>query len=181
MSGNTTGNRTGSTSGSPAGSAAGDPPGAAARSGLLADRLIGGIVLALATGLALATFGFPPSAQDSDPGTGALPRLVAGALGVLGILLLLRPEPASVAPAPGTRRRMTAIVVLTVVYVLVVETVGFPVTTFLFLVGAIRIMGVRRVPPLLLVPLLVTGVLYYLFAQLLAVYLPAGILEGVLL
>ncbi|KAA9395406.1 tripartite tricarboxylate transporter TctB family protein [Kocuria coralli] len=148
--------------------------------GTFADRMIAVVVILLALTLLLLTFGFPAPAQPEDPGTAILPRLVGAALLVLGLALMLRPETAAVAPPRGARGRLTASVIATATLVFLVVPLGFPVAIALFLAFALWLMGVRKVLGLVLYPIIASGFLYYLFADLLDVYLPAGILEGVL-
>lgn len=144
-----------------------------------ADRVIGIVVLILAVLLVVATLSFP-SALGEDPGTAALPRLVAGALLILGVLLLVKPTPASVLPAKDSRGRLAIIVTATLVAGLVVEPLGFPVTMTAFLIVGMLVMGVRNPIGLVVFPLALSFGLYFLFTGPLSVYLPAGILTGVL-
>lgn len=148
--------------------------------GKIADRMIAVVVILIAAALLLFTLTFPAPVQPEDPGTSVLPRLVGGALVVLGVALFFRPETATVAPPSGTRGRMAAVVVATAALVMVVVPLGFPITMALFLAFALWLMGVRKVVGLVLYPIVASAVLYFLFADLLDVYLPAGILEGVI-
>ncbi|MDO5618675.1 MAG: tripartite tricarboxylate transporter TctB family protein [Kocuria sp.] len=148
--------------------------------GPLADRVIAGLVLLTAILLLLFTLGFPAPVQSEDPGTAALPRLVGGGLLILGVALFLRPETATVAPPRGARARLTAVVIATVILVLVVVPLGFPITMALFLAFTLWLMGVRNLVGLVVYPIVASAFLYYLFAELLDVYLPAGILEGLI-
>lgn len=151
-----------------------------AAGGPFADRAIAVVVILSAVALLLLTFSFPAPVQAEDPGTATLPRLIGGALLVLGAVLLLRPESATVAPPLGTRGRMTAVVIATVVLVFLVVPLGFPITMALYLGFALWLMGVRKILGLVAYPIVASAFLYYLFADLLDVYLPAGILEGVI-
>lgn len=145
-----------------------------------ADRVFGVVIIVLAAALAAAALSFPPSAQDSDPGTAALPWLIAIALAGLGAVLVARAEPNTVAPPREARVTIASIVLLTVVYALVFTTLGFLIATFLYLNAAIRLMGERRLARVVLISAAFSAALYLLFAEMLAVYLPSGLLEGII-
>lgn len=144
------------------------------------DRVIAVFVLLLTVGLLVASFNFPPTAQLFDPGTAALPRLVVGALLVLGLVLLLKPEAAHFLEPGGSRPKLLASVVLTGIATFLVDPVGFPLTLALFMLAGLLVMGVRNPIGLIVVPIAVSLGLFYLFTVALSVYLPAGVLDGVL-
>lgn len=147
---------------------------------LIADRVIGGVLLALALALGLFSLTFPPASQALDPGTAALPRLVAIGLGVLSVLLVLKPEPAESGVEPGRAGVLAAAVAATAGYGLLIAPIGFPLATILYTIAGLLLMGVRKPLPLVLYPIGLALGLYYLFTAALSVYLPAGLLEGVL-
>lgn len=64
----------------------------------------------------------------------------------------------------------------TLLYVVLIPIIGFYVTTFAFLVGGIRLLGVRQLWAYILVPVITTGILYYGFNVQLRTPLPGGIL-----
>lgn len=147
---------------------------------LLADRILGAILLATAIFLGVMTLTFPAAAQRLDPGTAALPRLVAIGLGVLSLLLLVKPEPAEGGPEPGRRRVLSAAVLATAVFALAIEPLGFPLAAAGYTLVGLLLMGVRKPLPLVLYPIVLALGLHLLFTVALSVYLPAGPLEGML-
>lgn len=147
---------------------------------LLGDRIIAVTVTALGAVLLFLAFGFPEPGQPEDPGTAALPRLIGGALVILGIMLLFNSERNTFLPEEGTRLRTVLIVVVGVVYALLMTPLGFMLSTLAFMVLGLLIMGVRSIVRLILVPVLVSVVVYYLFTAALGVYLPSGVIEGIL-
>ncbi|MCJ7858194.1 tripartite tricarboxylate transporter TctB family protein [Corynebacterium kalidii] len=147
---------------------------------LLGDRIIAVIVTALGAVLLFLAFGFPEPGQPEDPGTAALPRLIGGALVILGIMLLFNSERNTFLPEEGTRLRTVLIVVVGVVYALLMTPLGFMLSTLAFMVLGLLIMGVRSIVRLILVPVLVSVAVYYLFTAALGVYLPSGVIEGIL-
>jgi putative tricarboxylic transport membrane protein len=147
---------------------------------LLGDRIIAVTVTALGAVLLFLAFGFPEPGQPEDPGTAALPRLIGGALVILGLMLLFNAERNSFLPEEGTRLRTLLIIVLGGAYTFALTPLGFMLSTLVFLVLGLLIMGIRSILTLILVPVLVTVVVYYLFTAALGVYLPSGIIEGIM-
>lgn len=62
------------------------------------------------------------------------------------------------------------------VYVILMPHIGFIITTAVLLVVLLLIMQVREFLPLILLPLIVTGILYAVFKTGLHIPLPAGFL-----
>lgn len=138
------------------------------------------LLLAFAAAMFLLTLGFPAPGQANDPGTAALPRIVAVGLGVLAVLQLVRPGVWEPLPRGRTVLRLVGIVGLLVVYAMVLEILGFILASTLFLLGAIVLAGGRRPLYLVLIPPVLSVVLFYVFYMLLGVPLPRGYVEGVL-
>lgn len=147
---------------------------------LLGDRIIAAIVIVLGAVILFLAFGFPAPGQPEDPGTAALPRLIGGALVVLGIMLLFNSEKNIFLPEPGTRTRTGLIIVAGIAYVFALTPLGFMLSSLIFMVLALLIMGIRSILRLVLVPIIVSVAVYYLFTDALGVYLPSGIIEGIL-
>lgn len=138
------------------------------------------LLLIFAVVMFVLTLDFPAPGQPNDPGTAALPRMIAVALGVLGLTQLLRPEEVEALPRGGAALRVGGILALLFVYVALFEALGFLIATGLFLLGALLLAGIKQVPYLILVPVGVSVVLFYLFSELLEVSLPRRFLEGLL-
>ena len=160
---------------------------------MLRDSVIGLAVAALGVVYWRAAGALPQPLLRQAVGPDVFPRLVAGALMVLGALLvtapLLRrvagraprpagvPETTEVEPAPDWRT--IALVLLGLgLYALAYERLGFVVATILFMAYEVLVMEVERTrwlwaaPAIVLIPV----VLYVVFVKLLGVTLPAGIL-----
>lgn len=144
------------------------------------DIVSGALLLALVVAIFVITPGFPPPGQPNDPGTAAFPRIIAGALGALALILLVRPERGEPLPRGRDALRVAGVVGLLLFYVAVLELLGFILATFIFLVGALLLAGARRPLTLILVPTGVSVVLFYVFYELLRVSLPRGIIEGMM-
>jgi putative tricarboxylic transport membrane protein len=70
--------------------------------------------------------------------------------------------------------------VLLFVYAAVLKPLGYIVSTVIFLVGALILADVRRPLSLVLMPVGLAVVLFYVFYELLRVSLPRGVIEGLL-
>jgi len=138
------------------------------------------LLLIFAVAMFVLTLGFPAPGQPSDPGTAAFPRMIAVALVVLALAQLLRPGEAGTLPRGGAALRVGGILALLFVYAALFEALGFVTATMLFLLGALLLAGIKQVAYLILMPVGVSVVLFYLFYELLEVSLPRGFLEGLL-
>ena len=127
------------------------------------------------------TLSFPAPAQPIDPGPAAFPRLIVGGLAIFALLQLLEPGNGE-EPLPRGRQalKVVGVLVLLLVYAAVLKPLGFIVSTIIFLVGALILAGVRRPFPLVLMPVGLAVVLFYVFYELLRVSLPRGVIEGLL-
>ncbi|MEY8567159.1 tripartite tricarboxylate transporter TctB family protein [Corynebacteriaceae bacterium 7-707] len=172
---------TGTPSGTPTDAAPPAPVDPPVKDGsLLGDRVIAGLTVALGAFLLVQAFGFPEPGQPEDPGTAALPRLIGAALVVLGIMLVFNSENNRFIPERGTRLRTACIVVASLAYTFALTPLGFMLSSLIFMVLGLLIMGIRSIVRLVLVPLVVTVAVYYLFTTALGVYLPSGIIEGIM-
>lgn len=146
----------------------------------LGDRVVAGILIALAVGMFSYTLTFPGTLQPTDPGTAAFPRILAVALGIFAIFLLFRPDEVALLPEKDGTFPMVGIIVLTTIYAGVSPLLGFLISTILYLVGALLLMKVRKVVYLVLVPICVSFALFGLFGLVLEVPLPYGLPERIL-
>lgn len=144
----------------------------------LGDRVSAGLLLAFAIGVFAYTFTFPAPVQDLDPGVTAFPRMVSVLIGVLALVLLLRPREGEPLPRGWAAIRVVVTVLLLCVYAVVLDSLGFVITTVLFLLAELLLIGVRRPILLALVPLGVGVGLFYLFRVFLEVPLPVSGLGG---
>jgi len=156
-----------------------------------ADFVGGAIGVVVSGGALLDASGFPRDVVMKI-GPSFFPQMLAGLLLVLSLLLMMsslshvKPEEKTEAVEPFRLSFDNGIVraVLTVagviVFCLVLQPVGFIITSLVFLVLMMALLGMRR--PLLMgiSSVLVTAGVYLVFEKLLALTLPAGILEDVL-
>lgn len=129
----------------------------------------------------MLTLSFPAPAQPIDPGPAAFPRLIVGGVAILALLQLLEPGKGEEELPRGRQAlKVGGVLVLLLVYAAVLKPLGFIVSTVIFLVGALILAGVRRPLPLVLMPVGLAVVLFYVFYELLRVSLPRGVIEGLL-
>lgn len=161
----------------------------------IGSTVFAGLVLAVGLvygGMALNM----PRGILSYPGPGLFPMiigvfLITTALGCLLQEILPRKRgvnpSASLPPnldsaAPGDRniKKTFQLMALMIGYILVLKTVGFPISIFAFLLVAIRIFGFRRWFPALAMAAVIAVIAYVSFIVWLKVPLPLGILDEVL-
>jgi putative tricarboxylic transport membrane protein len=141
---------------------------------VLGDRVFALLLLAFAAAVFAYTFTFPQPAQPLDPGVTAFPRMVAVMIGVFALVILVRPEEGEALPRRSAAIRVVGTVLLLGVYAVIMDTVGFVVTTTLFLLAELLLIGVRRPTLLIFIPLGVSMGLFYLFRVFLEVPLPVS-------
>jgi len=77
-------------------------------------------------------------------------------------------------PAEIKNGKLAAMIVMVIAAVVCVENIGFPIANFLFLLGFMRIAGLKKKLPLFLISFLGTIVLLYLFVKVVYLPLPKG-------
>lgn len=153
----------------------------------IGSTVFAGLVLAVGLvygGMALNM----PRGILSYPGPGLFPMiigvfLITTALGCLLQEILPRKRGANLDSAtPGDRniKKTFQLMALMIGYILVLKTVGFPISIFAFLLVAIRIFGFRRWFPALAMAAVIAVIAYVSFIVWLKVPLPLGILDEVL-
>ncbi|WP_460462142.1 tripartite tricarboxylate transporter TctB family protein [Arthrobacter pigmenti] len=142
------------------------------------DRIAAVILLALAVFVFAYSFTMPDPVQELDPGVAAFPRGLAVIIGILALVPLIRPQPGEPLPRGVNAGRVIGTVVLLAGYAMVLDIIGFVITTVLFTVAELLLLGVRRPVTLIAMPLGVGLGLFYLFRTLLGVALPTSGLGG---
>ena len=85
-------------------------------------------------------------------------------------------EEAGAAEEPGWLGQVVAFLAILVVATLLLNTLGYPVVSFLLMVGLLRVLGSRRWPLNLTLSLMIAAGSYTLFVYLLKIPLPKGVL-----
>lgn len=123
---------------------------------------------------------FPSIGGGQITGPDFFPRILAFSLIGLSILLFISSMLSKDESTTGLfeiyaiKAYITMVSLL--VYMTLLNVIGFIIATPLFLFGLIRFYGMKHYPKLVLSSVLVTGIIYSVFKLLLAVPLPTGIL-----
>ena len=138
--------------------------------------LVAGIVIVLIAFLVGWENRAYPLGTLPEPGPGYMPLMLAGALGVFGLLIALR---AGASPLFNTiewseGRRGIVMLVACGVAVFALERIGYRLTMIALLVFMLGVVERKRPLPTLLVACGFAFFSYYLFATLLKVQLPRG-------
>lgn len=147
-------------------------------------RLAGAALLAGSVAVLAAVTAIPGRGGYEASGPRFVPLIVAIALIALSVLFLartfVRPDTElaerSAAEDDATHWGTPALLVVAlVVYVVVLEDLGYPVATVIFFVGVARLLGSRSLVRDILIGLLLGFGLFTAFTQYLGVSLPAGL------
>ncbi|RUR57280.1 tripartite tricarboxylate transporter TctB family protein [Vreelandella populi] len=143
----------------------------------LPDRIGGVALLMLGVAVVIASLGLP-AIPGQPVGPAIFPTVLGVALGFSGLIIFAKPERQTADEALsviGTLRLLSPVAVLILGY-FIMESVGFLLTGFL-IVLIISLLLRGSVVGSLLLPVVMTVVIYTIFASLLRVPLPAGILS----
>lgn len=164
------------------------------------DCIIGLLLLALAAFYYYSTRDLPPPTPTENLGAAFFPRLLAIFLALLALLLVVGGLVPRGGAAPQGKRPALAggeglgedaptgeeishtfllgTMGLSTLYVILLPLAGYLILTPLFLLAVIRFLGKRSWIQNVATALLLTAALYLLFARVLGVPLPAGILSS---
>ena len=142
----------------------------------LSDRIAGGILLALAIWFFIQAGSY--TAGFTDPaGPGFFPRAVAIPTGLFALLLILRPDPDPVwFRWPHVLGQISTLAVL-ILYPLLIEPLGFPVSTTLGTILLAFILGATWLQAVVLGIAMGIG-LFLMFDLVFGLPLPAGPIFG---
>jgi putative tricarboxylic transport membrane protein len=140
--------------------------------------------------LGLISFWYSRAFPDStrEIGVGAFPSLLAGLLIILSIVLIvhaiknfnLSKNPPLFKKITKGQKLILIVVAALVIYIRILEPLGFILSSFLLLLTLMYIFGEKRTVLLFFVPIGFSIVLYIVFAKLAMVFLPEGIIENIL-
>jgi hypothetical protein len=128
-----------------------------------------------------ATSTIRPGMLPNDPGPSFLPMIAGIGLIVTSLYLVFVREPHEGLPDRGGLFRLLATILLVGLYLSVMEPIGFPAATALFLALEMWVIGVRHPLNLTLTPIALSAAVYITFRFGLDVPLPATRVLGVLL
>ncbi|MCL4439228.1 MAG: tripartite tricarboxylate transporter TctB family protein [Firmicutes bacterium] len=151
------------------------------------DLIMSLVILVVAIALYLTTFTFPVFPQYRYVDSGFWPKIVLAVLIFLAIMLVIesvrKKRHLQVIGQGGVEKqereglvRMLGAGALLLVYIFIgLQYVGFVLSTLLFTVAFMVLLGNRRPLPLVLTPLLITGLSVAVFSRMLLVPLPRGV------
>lgn len=128
-------------------------------------------------GIAAAlTLDVPGQGTGGTVGPDFLPWLMIGGITLFSLLLLWRSqrEGAAAVANPGARvlAQLGGFLLMMLVYAAAYEPVGYIVSSLVFFVVALLVLGERRLLHLLLVPPGVVMAVYFVFTKVMQVYMP---------
>ncbi len=149
------------------------------------DAVLGAVFVIIALAVAVDARGFPDLPGQAY-GSGTLPTLVAAVMLLLGAAQIVTGLRSRIPPirldgwmrAPGAARRMAAVPLFVAAFVLLLRPLGFPLATPPLLLALLLAMSVRWVTALI-VAVAATAGIWLVFARLLGVPLPLGLLTEV--
>lgn len=128
---------------------------------------------------------FPSS--KTGIGVSTFPKLLAGLLIIFSIVIIIqaiknssfsKKEPTFKEFKKG-HKLIIAVIIILIIYIQMLEVLGFILSSFLLLITLMFVFGERRKIILLLVPLLFSVILYLVFSKMAMVFLPEGIIENI--
>jgi hypothetical protein len=144
-----------------------------------AIRLLGAIL----GGISLLCFWETYRIWNGWAGPGTVPLIVSILLAINStsfLILSSKESPQFKWPSRKSALRIFGIAGLFAFYIILVQLVGYPISSWLFLAAVIRLVSPGRFKPYVLI--IWTGLvslgLYFIFIRLLSVHLPSGILWG---
>ena len=145
-----------------------------------ADITAGAVIIVIAIAAIAVSRGFPMTGAEVDVGPGRFPLIYAGVLIVLSMILIVqalrrRPSAAGAdASAPINPVRIITGIIATGVYIVAISYLGYVPTTIVFLIGTMRLMGMRHIVWGPVIAVAMTAFLYIVFVYGLSVPLPLG-------
>jgi uncharacterized membrane protein len=134
--------------------------------------------MAVSTAFFFIALRYPPGVSGTT-GPGFFPMILSGIVFLLAVLLFLNIRKESGEPVHLFSKKNATVFLglfITVLYVVLMSIVGFPIATLVYLFGLMMFFQVKSWKILIAVPVLTTAILYGVFTRLLSVQFPRGIL-----
>ena len=125
------------------------------------------------------TFFFPPSLRPRIPGPDYWPKLILLFLFLLAIILLannLRKPQKAEEPVLLFHPLVFGVMGMIGLFFVILPFFGYAVSTFILLAGLLRIVGVRKMKNLVMIPLSFILIVYVFFGLIFGLQLPKGTL-----
>lgn len=147
------------------------------------EKIIGSLIFFVFAGLFyVLTLDFPVIGQPEDVGPAFMPRLYAGFLGTLSLILLFQgvkerlKKKSDSEPLYQNVIVVASIILLTLIYVFLIPYLGFYLISIIFMVLFLKITKYKNIWTIIFVPIGTNLFIFIFFQQLLKVPVPAGIL-----
>ena len=160
----------------------------------LLKEVIVGVVVILFSAWYYWQAGFLPEKSADPLGPAALPRMLALAMIVFALAHIVvsyfrrerLAEDEEVDELSGSAKtqgnlRIAGVIVLTLLYIVGMDPLGYTISTVAYLLALTTLLGVRSVPSLAVSSLGLTVALVLLFAKFLGVLVPEGAIEQIIL
>lgn len=143
-----------------------------------ADRVTAAVLLALAAAFSAAALKYYRYWDETGPGAAFLPFWLGLAMAGLALILLVRraPRGGEWFPRGEGRKRLLAVLALTIVFVALLKPLGMVLATALYLVAIVRLIGRHAWWVALAVGVGAAAFNYLVFAHWLRVPFPQGVL-----
>lgn len=139
------------------------------------DRLFGVIVIMLATVMFVVTGTMAPPVSPGEIAASTYPKILLVSIALLAMVLIVRPVRGE-ARVGSIVLRGLPVIILTAIYIALIEPLGFFVVTPLFLFVLPLFAGFRDYVLITVSVIVITSLLYGAFVKLLAIPLPPGLL-----
>jgi len=124
-----------------------------------------------------------PLGTSARPGAGLFPLLVGASLTILSLLLFIfalkqrEVSPKDQEPFPGgeDRQRVLAVTITLILFVVLLQPLGYGISSALLMVAILRLLGLRSWRKIVLISVLTAAISFYLFDSFLGPPLPRGI------
>ena len=144
----------------------------------MSDRIFGGTMLAVAIGFVWIATTFDAGLMADPLGPQTFPIIIGVVLGACSVYIIVRADPEPDWPTLARRAEMGLVIAGLVVYAMVLEPLGFIVSSAIAVWGLGWCLGNRPLPAAL-TGVSIAVVLYVLFHTVLGLSLPDGVLKAV--
>ncbi|MCL1855185.1 MAG: tripartite tricarboxylate transporter TctB family protein [Clostridia bacterium] len=143
---------------------------------LIGQIIVTAVSMLLEAGLYIASLDIPPASGGFPQALLYLAMALSTGHLIMCLVKLKKegPGPKESAAVPGAGLQVIVLCAMVCAYLLLMQVFGYAIMTVLFVLGCLLYLGMRNVWVLALLPLGVTGFTYYLFNEVLYVFLPRG-------
>jgi putative tricarboxylic transport membrane protein len=143
------------------------------------DLWAGLALMALAGGYYMAALGIHQSLLSDVVGAAGIPKLLAALLGLCGVLMVVRSQLGqAMRITPRVPARSIGLLALFAAHILLLPIVGYPVALAALVASVALLAGERATPRLAIISIAAGAGFWWVFAGLLGISMPAGLLAG---